>query len=39
VQLTLALTRLIEIIDEAAKNISAETRDRSSQIAWRAIAG
>jgi uncharacterized protein with HEPN domain len=38
-QLALALTRLVEIIGEAAKNVSAETRDRIPQIPWRAIAG
>ena len=37
-QLTLALTRLIEIIGEAAKGVSAGTRDRL-QVPWRAIAG
>ena len=35
-QLTLALTRLIEIIGEAAKRISPETRDGLPQIPWRA---
>jgi uncharacterized protein with HEPN domain len=38
-QLALALTRLVEIIGEAAKNVSAETRATLSQIPWRAIAG
>lgn len=38
-QLALALTRLIEVIGEAAKNVSAETRERLAQIPWRAIAG
>ncbi len=38
-QLALALTRLVEIIGEAAKNVSAETRAKFPQIPWRAIAG
>lgn len=38
-QLTLALTRIVEIIGEAAKNVSPETRARFAQIPWRAIAG
>jgi uncharacterized protein with HEPN domain len=38
-QLALALTRLVEIIGEAAKNVSAETRATLPQIPWRAIAG
>lgn len=39
VQLALALTRLVEIIGEAAKNVSAGTRAKLPQIPWRAIAG
>lgn len=38
-QLTLALTRLVEIVGEAAKNVSAETRTGLPGIPWRAIAG
>jgi uncharacterized protein with HEPN domain len=38
-QLALALTRIVEIIGEAAKNVSAETRATLPQIPWRAIAG
>ncbi len=38
-QLALALTRLVEIIGEAAKNVSPETRATLPQIPWRAIAG
>ncbi len=36
VQLALALIRLVEIIGEAAKNVSPETESR---VPWRAIAG
>ncbi len=39
VQLALALTRLVEIIGEAAKNVSPETESRIPQVPWRAIAG
>jgi len=39
VQLSLALTRLVEIIGEAAKKVSPETEARLQQIPWRAIAG
>jgi uncharacterized protein with HEPN domain len=38
-QLALALTRLVEIIGEAAKNVTAETRATLPQVPWRAIAG
>lgn len=38
-KLTLALTRWIEIIGEAAKNVSAETRERAPGIPWSAVWG
>jgi len=38
-QLSLALQRLIEIIGEAAKKVSAETRSKFADIKWAAIAG
>jgi len=37
-QLTLALTRLVEIVGEAAKNVSDEERQRHSEVPWRANA-
>lgn len=37
--LSLALERLIEIIGEAAKNVSKDSRERAPDIPWRAIAG
>lgn len=37
--LMLALTRLLEIIGEAAKNVSEPTRALAPGIPWRAIAG
>jgi uncharacterized protein with HEPN domain len=39
VQLALALTRLIEVVGEAAKNVANETRDQLPQVPWRPIAG
>lgn len=38
-QLSLALTRLVEIVGEAAKNVSAETAAAIPSVPWRAIAG
>jgi uncharacterized protein with HEPN domain len=38
-QLTLALTRLVEIVGEASKNVTSETREKLAQVPWRAIAG
>ena len=38
-QLSLALTRLVEIVVEAAKNVSPETRARLPKVPWRAMAG
>jgi len=37
--LTLALVRLLEIVGEAAKNVSPETRRRRPEIPWKEIAG
>ncbi len=37
--LSLALTRLVEIVGEAAKNVSAETAAAFPSVPWRAIAG
>lgn len=37
--LFLALTRLVEIIGEAAKAVSPATRERHPEIPWKAIAG
>jgi uncharacterized protein with HEPN domain len=37
--LTLAIVRLVEIIGEAAKYVSSETKDRYSNIPWRQMAG
>ena len=38
-QLTLALTRLVEIIGEASRYVSEETRQRNPKIRWKEIAG
>lgn len=37
--LTLAIVRLLEILGEAAKNVSIECRDSYPDIPWRQIAG
>jgi uncharacterized protein with HEPN domain len=37
--LLLAVVRLLEIIGEAAKNVSSSTRDQLPQVPWRQIAG
>ena len=37
--LTLALTRLLEVLGEAAKAVSPDTKRRAPDIAWKAIAG
>jgi len=38
-QLTLALTRLLEIIGEAAGSVAETIRDNNPQIPWRAMIG
>jgi len=37
--LQLALTRLVEIVDEAAKRVSLEARQQQPEIAWSQIIG
>ncbi len=37
--LALAVVRLIEILGEAAKNVSQEIRDQFPDVAWRQMAG
>lgn len=37
--LALACARLIEIIGEAAKHVDAESRNRLTDVPWKAIAG
>lgn len=37
--LMLAITRLLEIIGEAARGVSSATRDAHPQVPWRQIAG
>lgn len=37
--LTLSIVRLLEILGEAAKNVSEQWRKRHSSIQWRQIAG
>lgn len=38
-QLMLAVVKLLEIVGEAAKNVSDETRQHAPEIPWRQIAG
>lgn len=38
-QLMLAVVKLLEIVGEAAKHVSDETRQRAPEIQWRQIAG
>jgi len=37
--LVAALTHWIQVIGEAARNVSAETRDRAPRIPWNQIVG
>ncbi|NJN21807.1 MAG: DUF86 domain-containing protein [Leptolyngbya sp. RL_3_1] len=37
--LALAIVRLIEILGEAAKNISSETQAKAPEIPWRQVIG
>ncbi len=38
-KLTLALVRLLEILGEAGKRVSADLRQRHPQVPWKEIAG
>lgn len=38
-QLSLALTRLLEVLGEAARHVSQGTRQKHPRIPWREIAG
>lgn len=38
-KLQLALTRLIEIIGEAANHVAEETKNRFSEVEWRVLTG
>jgi len=35
----LAITRLLEIVGEAARNVSTETKNLAAELPWREIAG
>jgi uncharacterized protein with HEPN domain len=37
--LALAVVRLVEILGEAAKNVSQDMKDQTPEIAWRQMAG
>ena len=37
--LALAVVRLVEILGEAAKNVSQDIKERTPKIAWRQMAG
>jgi uncharacterized protein with HEPN domain len=37
--LALAVVRLVEILGEAAKNVSQDLRDQTPEIAWRQMTG
>ena len=38
-QLTLALTRLLEILGEASRHVPEKTKQRNPEIRWKEIAG
>ena len=38
-QLSLALTRLMEIVGEAANRVSSDTKDRLTSVPWNAVIG